>query len=394
MSHTPDLYPPNLHWRQVMLRLLVVNEVLVVVGALSMHATETLDTKLTQVMGLPYYFVWMHCIGLFGLIVNGTTMLTMARQAWRRLPDAAERHAHQGVYQALPVSARWQLVGASVLAIAVSATLAQTAFTGLLASPLGAWLPQATPSFGVTFFDTFYGTLVIYVFEYFHDRNTLSRTREQMARKLSAQAQLDMLRSQLDPHMLFNTLSNLYELIDENPAQARSMLAHLIDFLRSTLSGSRASVHGLAEEFRLTSDYLSLMHFRMGDRLQAQLTLPEGLRDARVPAMLLQPLVENAIKHGLEPRKDGGTLQVIAEMQGSDLVLQVSNSGTTDQVTADPPALTWPTGSGFGLHCVRDRLSALYGEDASVTLRHLPAQDLTRVTLRLPLMTSDITPTS
>ena len=397
MPHPPDLYPPNLHWRQVLLRLLIVNEVLVIVGALSMHATETLDTKLTQVMGLPYYFVWMHCIGLFGLLVNGTTMLTVARRAWRRLPDAAERHAHLGVYQALPVRARWQLVGASALSLLVSATLAQAAFTSLLASPLGSWLPQATPSFGVTFFDTFYGTVVVYVFEYFHDRNTLSRTREQTARKLSAQAQLDMLRSQLDPHMLFNTLSNLYELIDENPAQARSMLTHLIDFLRSTLSGSRASVHGLAEEFRLTSDYLSLMHFRMGDRLDAQLTLPEALRDARVPAMLLQPLVENAIKHGLEPRKNGGTLRVVAEKQGQELVLRVSNSGTqTNPDAADAiadgglPALASPSSSGgFGLHCVRDRLHALYGDAASIDLRLLSAQDLTQVTLRLPLLTTD-----
>ena len=167
----------------------------------------------------------------------------------------------------------------------------------------------------MAFFYTLYGSLVICVYEYFHDRNTLSQAREQMARKLGAQAQLDMLRSQLDPHMLFNTLSNLYELIDESPAQARSMLAHLIDFLRSTLSGSRASVHGLAEEFRLTSDYLSLMHFRMGERLDAQLTLPEGLRDARVPAMLLQPLVENAIKHGLEPNPPGGHLTLRARIE-------------------------------------------------------------------------------
>ena len=397
--HAPSPYPPSLHWRHVLPRLLIVNELLVLVGALSMNATERLDPRLTQVMGLPYYMLWMHCIGLCALLANGSVMLTMARRGWRAMPDARARHARLGLYRGLPTAMRWQMVGASLLMVCVSAALSRQLFIGLLGSPLGQALPQAYPQFEVGLFNTLYGTIVVYMFEYFHDRHTLSQAREETARKLSAQAQLDLLRSQLDPHMLFNTLSNLYVLIDDNPAQARSMLTHLIDFLRSTLAGSRATQHGLGEEFRLTADYLWLMQFRMGDRLRPHLALPDELRDTPVPAMLLQPLVENAIKHGLEAHKDGGMLSVSAMAQGQQLVLRVCNSGTPAECAADAspdalasPSNAWglpnPPGSGFGLRFVRDRLAALYGEAASVDLLHLRRSNITEVTLRLPLTTA------
>lgn len=382
-----------------MTRLFIVNELLVLVGALSMHATEALDPKLTQVMGLPYYLLWMHCIGLCAMLFNGGTMLTIARRAWRKIPDAQAHHALHGLYRGLPATVKWQMITGSLLAASLSALLSRQLFIGLLQSPLGAGLPQAYPPFEVGFFNTIYGTIVVYVFEYFQDRHTLSQAREEAARKLSAQAQLDLLRSQLDPHMLFNTLSNLYVLIDDNPVQARSMLSHLIDFLRSTLAGSRATQHGLAEEFRLAADYLWLMQFRMGDRLRPQLSLPDELRDTPVPAMLLQPLVENAIKHGLEARKDGGMLSVSASAQGQQLVLRVCNSGIpAEDGTRVLPAESTPAangstpsnppGSGFGLRFVRERLATLYGDAASVDLRHLSSSNTTEVTLRLPMSTA------
>ena len=185
--------------------------------------------------------------------------------------------------------------------------------------------------------------------------------------------------------MLFNTLSNLDDLIDESPEQAHVMLAHLIDFLRSTLSGSRVNQHALGNEFKLASDYLSLMQIRMGDRLQTSLNLPLELSEAQVPAMLLQPLVENAIKHGLETRKEGGHLDVTAQSQEGDLILQVSNSGASDhQAIGTEEALNGNSG-GFGLQYVKDRLQALYGATASLQLQHLVEDNLTVLTLRMPL---------
>lgn len=177
--------------------------------------------------------------------------------------------------------------------------------------------------------------------------------------------------------MLFNTLANVSDLIDEDPPQAKAMLLRLISFLRATLSGSRAPQHALSSEFQLAGDYLALMQIRMGARLQTELHLPPELADMPVPALLLQPLVENAIQHGLAPRRAGGMLQVQAATQGQQLVLTVRNSG--GQPASDS------AGTGFGLAFVTERLQALYGEGATLTLQHLQSDDVTVVTVRVPL---------
>jgi hypothetical protein len=383
-------YPPHLSRRRIMLRLALVNQVLVIVGALSMHATEAMDAKLTQVLGLPYYLLWMQCIGTAALVFNGLGMLTLARRGWRQMPDAQTRYARLGLYKGLPTATKWQMVGMSVICALASSWVAQQGFVWLLHAVAVPWLPQVAPPYTIALFDTVYGTIAVYVFEYLQDRTALSQLRERMAQKLSDQAQLNLLRSQLDPHMLFNTLSNLYELIDESPAQARTMLSHLIGFLRSTLAGSRVTQHALADEFKLAGDYLALMQIRMGDRLQLTLQLPPTLEGMSVPAMLLQPLVENAIKHGLEHRKEGGQLRVAADLHEQHLVLTVINSGLGERRDAAMYALTRRQGSGFGLHYVRDRLHALYGGEASIDFALQPEHNLTQVTVRLPAQASPL----
>jgi LytS/YehU family sensor histidine kinase len=263
----------------------------------------------------------------------------------------------------------------------LSAWGAQQAFITLQHSGWGqAHLAQIPPAGSATLVNMYFGVVASYVFEYLHDRWAHRDARERMAHRLTTDAQLQLLRAQLDPHMLFNTLSNLYELIDESPQQARTMLLHLIAFLRSTLDGSRSSHHALADEFKLASDYLALMQIRMGERLRATLSLPDALRAISVPAMLLQPVIENAIRHGLEHRRHGGELTVAAAQEAGQLVLRVRNSGSQD--TAHP-ASTKP--GGFGLHSVRERMVMLFGPGDHVALRHLHELDATEVTLRLPL---------
>ena len=144
------------------------------------------------------------------------------------------------------------------------------------------------------------------------ERLAHARADAEAARRAAAENQLKLLQSQLEPHMLFNTLANLRVLIALDPARAQAMLDHLIAFLRATLSASRTGSHSLATEFERTSDYLALMGVRMGSRLQSRLDLPDALRDVQVPPLLLQPLVENSIKHGLEPKVDGGVIEVRA----------------------------------------------------------------------------------
>lgn len=182
------------------------------------------------------------------------------------------------------------------------------------------------------------------------------------AQRQAAEAQLTLLQSQLEPHMLFNTLAHLRVLIKLHPDEAQRMLDRLIDYLRSTLQASRATEHPLAAEFDRLADYLSLMSLRMGERLRVHLSLPEDLARLTIPPLLLQPLVENAIKHGLEPHVDGGELRVSARRQGHCLLLEVADSGVgLPQATALP-------GTGFGLAQVRERLAQRYGSAGRVEL--------------------------
>ena len=182
-------------------------------------------------------------------------------------------------------------------------------------------------------------------------------------------ARLDMLQSQLEPHMLFNTLANLRALIAADPPRAQEMLDHLIAFLRATLAASRQPEHPLSDEFARIADYLALMRVRMGERLRTSEALPPELAALPVPPLLLQPLVENAIKHGLEPQRGPGELHVEAVLEGATLVLRVADSGrglaAAAQAKAREPAAP---SSGFGLAQVRERLHTLHGDAARFTL--------------------------
>jgi LytS/YehU family sensor histidine kinase len=180
----------------------------------------------------------------------------------------------------------------------------------------------------------------------------LERTQRQ-----ATQAQLALLQSQLEPHMLFNTLANLRVLIALEPERAQTMLDHLIAYLRATLSASRhtAGLHPLSAEFDRLGDYLALMAIRMGPRLHYTLDLPDALKSTPVPPLLLQPLVENAILHGLEPQVEGGHITVSARQSQGQLQLQVVDTGIG--LPAEPST----SGSGFGLTQVRERLATLYG---------------------------------
>lgn len=218
---------------------------------------------------------------------------------------------------------------------------------------------------------------------YFHGRGRLAATeaRVQQAQREAAENQLRLLESQLEPHMLFNTLANLRVLIALDPPRAQAMLDQLIAFLRATLNASRVGRHALAAEFSRLADYLALMQVRMGDRLQMRLDLPDVLATLAVPPLLLQPLVENAIKHGLEPKIDGGRIEVRAAREGDQLVLTVRDTG----VGLAAPA---SAGTHFGLQQVRDRLSTLYGTAASLVLADAgDADGGVRATVRLPLST-------
>ena len=210
------------------------------------------------------------------------------------------------------------------------------------------------------------------------------------------QAQLMLLQSQLEPHMLFNTLAHLRALIGQDTARAHAMLDHLNDYLRTTLQATRLpmhqALHPLGDEFSRLGDYLSLMAIRMGPRMAFELDLPPALATAPVPRFILQPLVENAIRHGLEPQVSGGRINVQANAEGAQLVLTVrdNGSGISELALADAArplqADTAKTGSSWGLSHVRQRLHTLYGPRAGMHISPVPTGG-TCVVLTLPFTT-------
>ncbi len=203
-------------------------------------------------------------------------------------------------------------------------------------------------------------------------------TRERLAasERLAAEAHLKLLTAQIEPHFLFNTLANLQALIAIDPPRAQTMLGHLDTYLRATLAATRRTHSTLAEEFTLLRGYLEIIAIRMGARLGFELDLPLALGAAAIAPMLLQPLVENAIQHGLEPKVEGGQVRVAARNDGKLLVLTVEDTGMGIDSARTPR-------SGLGLVNVRQRLAALYGAAASLDIADNPAGG-TRVTMRIP----------
>jgi len=193
----------------------------------------------------------------------------------------------------------------------------------------------------------------------------ISRLEEQQLRRISAErqvveTQLRMLQAQIEPHFLFNTLANIISLIDTEPRSARSMLQHLTSSLRRSLERSREDVSTLEHEADMLRDYLSILKVRLGKRLDFAIEIPDELLDLPFPPMLLQPLVENAIKHGIEPKVEGGRVTIKAEKSYDMLRLSVSDTGLgfSDAMNA----------GGLGLENVRARLQALYNVGASLIL--------------------------
>lgn len=230
---------------------------------------------------------------------------------------------------------------------------------------------------------------------YFHTRGKAAALAAAMAaaERDASEARLKLLETQLEPHMLFNTLANLRVLITLDPPRAVAMLDRLNGYLRATLGGSRATLHPLAQEFERLADYLELMAVRMGERLRTTLDLPEDLRGVPVPPLLLQPLVENAIRHGLEPQVAGGEIRVGARREpragGACLVLEVVDTGVGLLAQpAAPGGFGAPPGGagpgGFGIGQVRERLQTLYGERATLQVLPRPGGG-TVATVVLPL---------
>ncbi|MEO8310783.1 MAG: histidine kinase [Caldimonas sp.] len=194
-----------------------------------------------------------------------------------------------------------------------------------------------------------------------------TKARQIAAENLATEAQLRLLQAQIEPHFLFNTLANVVSLMEADAPRAKSMLEAFVDYLRASLSGLGQGRHTLGDEIDLVDAYMRIIKIRMEDRLDYTIEVPAPLRDLTLPALTLQPLVENAIVHGLEPQIAGGRVRVGARSDGRSLVITVDDDGAG--LAAPAGAVARRPGSGTALANIRRRLEQAYGSNASLDIR-------------------------
>jgi signal transduction histidine kinase len=195
------------------------------------------------------------------------------------------------------------------------------------------------------------------------------RSRREHSIQLSAElaeARLDALRRQLDPHFLFNTLNAVSSLVERDPRGVRRMIARLGDLLRHSFEGGREPEVPLRQELMLLGLYVDIMRVRFQGRLTVTIRVDDVALDALVPSLILQPLVENAIKHGVERRTEGGSILVEGTRAGGMLVLRVLDDGAT----GESAVAREPAGTGVGLRNTKARLEHLYGSTQRFSLTH------------------------
>jgi len=271
---------------------------------------------------------------------------------------------------------------ALLMAGALLVVLLRAAYV-MLTNPLFAWygdapLPPFTEVLTTSFFNNFLlawlvigiaHTLVFY-------RQSRERGRQVAALEASlARTQLEALRAQLNPHFLFNALNSVAEMVHRDAEQADRMLVALSSMLRDSLSSDQHQLRSLREELTMVDHYLMIEKIRLGDRLQVQRDIAPACLDVSMPALMLQPLVENAIVHGIAPSRLPGTLHIRARPHGRGLQLDVENSVATAGAAR--------AGTGIGLHSTRSRLRLLYGANAQLSLGS-PDPQMHRVRLYIP----------
>ena len=306
---------------------------------------------------------WPMPLGIFiaGFLVT-LGIRAVLRRAWGRPPSAF-----------VPIAAACVVAGSTLLGLV---------FVMLYSN----WCPDCRPTSTLAYFAYATGHLYVvlswvglYVgLKYY--RQWQQQTRQALAATAMAhQAQLKMLRYQLNPHFLFNTLNAISTLVlDRDVDTANRMVQGLSSFLRHSLDSDPMQRVTLKQELDALNLYLGIEKLRFAERLSVETRIDAGCWSALLPSLLLQPLVENAIKHAIARRVEGGRLTLAAGRQGERLVLQVADNGPGDG-DAPPPGAD---GCGVGLKNTRERLRVLYGDAQSVDVRHGP--EGVAVTLSIP----------
>ncbi|MDX2511318.1 MAG: histidine kinase [Desulfobacterales bacterium] len=195
-----------------------------------------------------------------------------------------------------------------------------------------------------------------------------------MSEKASAEAQIKQLQAQIEPHFLFNTLSNVLSMLDSDPQKGKTMLMDLIQYLRMSLTKIREEMSTIDMEMDMIRAYLDIYKVRMGNRLCYSIDLPEYLGPVSLPPMLLQPLVENAIKHGLEPNINGGEIAIRVSENKGNIRIDVRDSGQ---------GFVSDGRDGIGIANIKERLKSLYNNRAHLVLKDVQPHGV-EATLEVP----------
>ena len=261
-------------------------------------------------------------------------------------------------------------------------------YLGAIVSGLGpSILFEKVTLFQLLTIGVLFGSIITYFFSsltyFFSSRAQIAdsevRIQEEKIKRLTsetkaAEANLKLLQAQIEPHFLFNTLSNVLSLLDTDPEKGKSMLVDFIQYLRASLSKIREEKATLGQEMEMIRAYLNIFKVRMGDRLNYKIDLPEKLKTNSFPPMLIQPLVENAIKHGLEPKIDGGNILISGEEKNGILRLEVADTGD---------GFKGEKNFGMGLSNIRARLQSLYGNSGRLILKENEPSGL-KATIEVP----------
>jgi len=217
-------------------------------------------------------------------------------------------------------------------------------------------------------------TLIYYFFHY------IEKSRKQQLDTLKLEAlvrelELKTIKSHINPHFIFNALNSIRALIDENPTRARAAITELSNILRSSMQTEKQETVLFEKELNIVKDYLALEHIRFEDRLQVQYEIAENTLMQPIPPMMLQTLVENAIKHGISKQVSGGTLTIVSRMKNRYHQVVIRNTGRLDKSRNE---------DGFGLASTRNRLHLLFGDDANFNIREING-NMVEAILHIPL---------
>lgn len=260
-----------------------------------------------------------------------------------------------------------------------AATIAALAFTFVISAAADTFYPVPKPGFErILFASSALIYLLMVTVNYLLLQVAAAQEAQERALRLGVaarDAEIQAFRSQVNPHFLFNSLNSISSLCGSNPAAARQMTEQLAGFFRITVrAGSRELVQ-LRDDIELIEQYLAIESIRFGDRLETRMSIDSSTIDCLVPPLTLQPLVENAIRHGIAHRLDGGRIQITSKLYGDVLTIRVIND-------TDPDRVVKP-GEGIGINNVRERLRQTFEGKSSV---HVDEQDESfAVTLRLPV---------